>query len=93
LPEDYKQLSIWCDALPLASDSPAAPFRGFVINLNTCTWAYHDKGDKHLYLVVPFGNCKGGQFCLYETGLPWDLRLGDVLVFHSCNLIHFNLHF
>ncbi|KAJ7470612.1 hypothetical protein FB451DRAFT_345152 [Mycena latifolia] len=35
LPEEFEQLSIWCDALPLGSDSPAAPFGGFVINLNS----------------------------------------------------------
>ncbi|KAJ7667363.1 hypothetical protein B0H17DRAFT_1251658 [Mycena rosella] len=77
LPEDYESLSIYCDALPLGANSPAAPFGGFVINLNVCTWAHLDSGDKLLCLVIPFGNFKGGQLCMYEAGFCWDLQMGD----------------
>jgi hypothetical protein len=38
-------------------------------------------------------NFQGGQLCLLETGFSFDLQMGDVLVFPSCDLTHFNLHF
>ncbi|KAJ7191546.1 hypothetical protein GGX14DRAFT_296130, partial [Mycena pura] len=56
LPEDYDQLSIYCESLPLDASSPAYPFGGFVLNIAACTWAHRDKGDKRLCLVVPFGD-------------------------------------
>jgi hypothetical protein len=31
--------------------------------------------------------------CLHELGLVIKLEAGDVLVFPSCNITHFNLHF
>ncbi|KAJ7919805.1 hypothetical protein B0H13DRAFT_1581068, partial [Mycena leptocephala] len=68
LPEEFDQLSIWCEVLPLASNSPAAPFGGFVLNLNACTWAHRDGGDKILCIVIPFGNFEGGELVLYEVG-------------------------
>lgn len=81
------------EALPLDSACPSAPFGGFVINLNACTWAHRDAGDKLLCLVIPFGKYAGGELCLYEAGFVWDLQIGDILVFPSCDLTHFNLHF
>jgi hypothetical protein len=93
LPEDYDELSIFVENLPLGASSPCYPFGGFVINLRACTWAHRDTGDKKLCLVVPFGSFTGGELCLYETGFCFDLKLGDVLVFPSCDLTHFNLHF
>ncbi|KAJ7643262.1 hypothetical protein B0H17DRAFT_959768, partial [Mycena rosella] len=93
LPEDYDELSIYVEALPLDAASPYYPFGGFVINISACKWAHRDKGDKRLCLVVPFGSFTGGQLCLYETGFSFDLQLGDVLIFPSCDLTHFNLHF
>lgn len=64
-----------------------------MLNIAACTWAHRDKGDKRLCLVVPFGDFKGGQLCLYETGFSFNLKLGDVLIFPSCDLTHFNLYF
>lgn len=93
LPEDYDELSIYVEQLPLDAASPCYPFAGFVINLSACTWAHRDKGDKRLCLVVPFGEYQGGELCLYETGFCFDLKPGDVLIFPSCDLTHFNLHF
>ncbi|KAJ7231750.1 hypothetical protein C8J57DRAFT_985120, partial [Mycena rebaudengoi] len=77
--DDYDEPSIYVEALPLDAASPSYPFGGFVINLSSCTWAHRDKGDKTLCLVVPFGKSQGGQLCLYETGVSFDLQLGDVL--------------
>lgn len=64
-----------------------------MLNLNVCTWAHLDGGDKLLCVVIPFGDFEGGQLCLYEVGFSWNLQLGDVLIFPSCDLTHFNLHY
>ncbi|KAJ7171529.1 hypothetical protein C8R46DRAFT_828691, partial [Mycena filopes] len=61
LPEDYEELSIYVEHLPLDASSPCYPFGGFVINLSACTWAHRDAGDKRLCLVVPFGTFTGGE--------------------------------
>ncbi|KAJ7657083.1 hypothetical protein B0H17DRAFT_1213611 [Mycena rosella] len=83
LPEDYDELSIYVEALPLDAASPCYPFGGFVINISACTWAHRDKGDKRLCLVVPFGSFTGGQLCLYETGFSFDLQPGDWSTRHA----------
>ncbi|KAJ7649690.1 hypothetical protein FB45DRAFT_1075268 [Roridomyces roridus] len=93
LPAEYDELSIFVEHLPLGASSPCFPFGGFVINLRACTWAHRDVGDKILCFVIPFGNFQGGGLCLYEAGLCLDLKMGDGLVFPSCDLTHFNLHF
>ncbi|KAJ7757360.1 hypothetical protein DFH07DRAFT_742135 [Mycena maculata] len=93
LPEDTAELSIYVEHLPLDASSPCYPFGGFILNISACTWAHRDGGDKRLCLVVPFGTFTGGQLCRYETGFSFDLKLGDVLVFPSCDLTHFNMHF
>ncbi|KAJ7024503.1 hypothetical protein C8F04DRAFT_892251, partial [Mycena alexandri] len=61
LPDDYDELSIYVEQLPLDASSPCYPFGGFVINLSACTWAHRDAGDKRLCLVVPFGEYEGGE--------------------------------
>jgi hypothetical protein len=42
---------------------------------------------------MPFGNWEGGEICLHELGLVIALRPGDILVFPSRNITHFNLHY
>ncbi|KAJ7826119.1 hypothetical protein B0H14DRAFT_3874122 [Mycena olivaceomarginata] len=79
LPEDTAELSIYCESLPLHASSPCYPFGGFVINLQACTWAHRDGFDKRLCVVAPFDTFEGGQLCLYEAGLSFNLRMGDVL--------------
>jgi hypothetical protein len=90
---EFDELSIYCDALPMKAACPSYPFGGFVLNLRVSTSAHRDHGDKKLCVVIPFGQFQGGQLCLYEIGLKFDLRLGDVLIFPSCDLTHFNMHF
>ncbi|KAJ7023959.1 hypothetical protein C8F04DRAFT_1132826 [Mycena alexandri] len=92
LPDDTKELSIYVDELPLGATSPCHPFGGFVINISSCTWGHRDK-DKNMCLIASMGEHTGGQLCLHEAGLKFDLRLGDVLIFPSCDLTHFNCHF
>ncbi|KAJ6529564.1 hypothetical protein DFH09DRAFT_1093976 [Mycena vulgaris] len=93
LPDQYDEIHIYAESLPLGASSPAYPFGGFVININACSWAHRDEGDKIMCFIVAAGKCKGGQLCLYETGFSFDLQVGDVLAFPSCDLTHFNCHF
>jgi hypothetical protein len=71
---------------------PAYLFGGFILNISACTWVHHDVKDKRLCIVLPMTDFLGSQFCLYETGFSFDLQMGDVLIFPSCDLTHFNLH-
>ena len=41
--------------------------------------------------MLPFGNWKGGELCLYEPGITLGLRAGDVVLFPSNRISHFNL--
>ncbi|KAJ6492444.1 hypothetical protein C8R47DRAFT_1319303 [Mycena vitilis] len=92
-PDEYQDLSIYCDVLPMNPACPSYPFGGFVLNLRASTWAHRDHGDKMLCVVIPFGRYTGGQLCLYEVGFMFDLQAGDVLIFPSCDITHFNMHF
>ncbi|KAJ7257013.1 hypothetical protein C8J57DRAFT_983124, partial [Mycena rebaudengoi] len=56
LPEEYDEISIFAESLPLGASSPAYPFGGFVINISACTWAHRDAKDKRLCLVLPMAN-------------------------------------
>ncbi|KAJ7509215.1 hypothetical protein B0H11DRAFT_1791472, partial [Mycena galericulata] len=93
LPGDYSDIQIWVESLPLDASSPSYPFGGFVINVAACTWAHRDKGDKRLCFTIPLGSFTGGQLCLFEVGLSFNLKQGDILVFPSCDFTHFNCHF
>ncbi|KAJ6466820.1 hypothetical protein C8R45DRAFT_909855 [Mycena sanguinolenta] len=92
LPAEYDEIKIFAKALPLGASSPTYPFSGFVLNISACTWAHRD-GDKVMCFVIPLGDFQGGELGLYETGFLFDLKMGDVLAFPSCNLTHFNCHF
>ncbi|KAJ7626890.1 hypothetical protein FB45DRAFT_749998, partial [Roridomyces roridus] len=93
LPDEYDQLSIYMEHLPLDASSPCYPLGGFVLNVRVCTWAHQDGGDNLLCFVIPFGNFTGGGLCHYETGFCFGLKQGDVHAFPSCDITHFNLHF
>jgi hypothetical protein len=43
--------------------------------------------------VLLISDCEGGELCLVEPGLVLGLRLGDMIVFPSTKLTHFNAHF
>ncbi|KAJ6455081.1 hypothetical protein C8R47DRAFT_920897, partial [Mycena vitilis] len=60
-PDEYQDLSIYCDVLPMNAACPSYPFGGFVLNLRASTWAHRDHGDKMLCIVIPFGRYTGGQ--------------------------------
>lgn len=81
------------DLLP-DSDSPATPFfSGLVVNINAKSRAHRDDGDLHICAVIPFGSFEGGELILYELGLVFELRTGDILIFESTSLTHFNMSY
>lgn len=93
LPDVYKELDLYCEILPLGGDSPSRPFSGVVVNISVSTNGHRDASDKLICTVIPFGNWEGGEVCLYELGLVIQLKAGDILIFPSSNITHFNLHF
>ncbi|KII92930.1 hypothetical protein PLICRDRAFT_82571, partial [Plicaturopsis crispa FD-325 SS-3] len=93
LPEEYKSLSIFCDALPMGAPSAAYPFSGMVLNFCVSTDAHLDPWDDHICVVIPLCTFEGGELGLHEPGLVLEGSAGDVIVFPSCHITHFNLHF
>jgi hypothetical protein len=81
------------DVLPLNEAPTAYPFPGFVLNIQVMTDGHLDSGDNTICVVVPFGDWKGGELVLYELGLVLDMSPGDILVFPSDKITHFNLNF
>lgn len=93
LPDDYAILSQYVDVLPCNDSSPVYPFTGFVLNLNVTTLLHRDPEDEKICIVLVVSNCKGGELCFVETGLVLGLKLGDMVIFPSTKLTHFNAHF
>jgi hypothetical protein len=93
LPGEYKDIKVFADILPLNDVPVTYPFPGFVLNIQVATVAHLDGGDESSCVVIPSGTFTGGQLILYEAGLVLDLKAGDVVIFPSFKLTHFNLHF
>jgi len=93
LPNDYAILSQYVDVLPCSDISPVYPFTGFVLNLNVTTLVHRDPCDERICLVLVICDCEGGELCFVEPGLVFGLKTGDVIVFPSTKLTHFNAHF
>lgn len=79
--------------LPFHAPPFAGAFGGFALNINVKTSGHRDARDDGMCVVIPFGKFLGGQLCLYEPGLIFDLRPGDVIAFPSQKITHFNLDF
>jgi hypothetical protein len=93
MPEEHAEIKIYVSKLPLNERSLAYPFGGFVINVSVSTRAHRDRFDKLFCVVIPFGKWTGGELCLYEPGFVFRLQPWDILIFPSCDVTHFNLHF
>lgn len=52
-----------------------------------------DTGDVDICIVMPIGSFKGGELALHEAGLVLEMVEGDILIFPSWRITHFNLHF
>ena len=86
-------MSVFADVLPGKAASPVHPFGGFVINLNVVTRCHRDVNDQSVCLIVVIGSHTGGELCLLEPGLVLRLRNGDIVIFPSGHITHFNLHY
>jgi hypothetical protein len=65
-----------------------------VVNFNVATKIHRDKKDKMFCVVIVIsGECEGGELCLEELGIKFSLRSGDVIIFPSVKISHFNTHF
>lgn len=93
LPEIYDDLELFVNVLPLQEQSPAHPWGGFVININVSTSAHRDVGDKGVCAVFTFRRCEGGEIVFFEAGIVLESGDGDLVIFPSADLTHFNLHF
>ncbi|KAJ7792854.1 hypothetical protein B0H14DRAFT_2928965 [Mycena olivaceomarginata] len=92
-PEGYAEIKVFASKLPLNERSMAFPFGGFVINVCACTFGHRDKLDKLFCVVIPFGSWTGGELCMFEPGFVFRLHAWDMVLFPSCDVTHFNLHF
>jgi hypothetical protein len=93
LPDIYDDLSIFADVLPGHEVAPAHPFCGIVLNINVVTGAHRDFKDLEICLVIDIGDHVGGELCLVEPGIVLRLRNGDMAIFPSGRITHFNLHY
>ena len=93
LPDVYKNVSVFADVLPGWEMCPAYPFSSFVINFNVSTGVHHDVNDLAACLVMAIGDCTGGELCLVEPSIIIPLQSGDLVVFPSFQISHFNMHY
>lgn len=94
LPDEYGEISQFAEVLPLDGFAPAYPFTGFIINLNVTTKLHRDWNDLKFCLVLVISeNCVGGDICFMEPGICLELQHGDMVLFRSRELSHFNLHY
>ena len=93
LPDTYETLSYLVEALPNGDTSPVHPFTGFVLNVNVSTRIHRDWGDEDVCLVLVLSDCSGGELCLKEPGVVLKLNTGDIVIFKSGEISHFNLHY
>ncbi|PPR05289.1 hypothetical protein CVT26_011613 [Gymnopilus dilepis] len=93
LPKEYEILDIYCDILPADDLSPVYPFTGFVVNFNVTTSIHRDWKDFSLCCVLAISDddCEGGELCFEELGLVMKLKSGDMVLFASSRLSHFNM--
>jgi hypothetical protein len=52
-----------------------------------------DTGDEIICVVIPFSDFEDGELVLLEAGLVVGLRGGDVFMFPSNRITHFNMSF
>lgn len=93
LPDLYQQLLLYVDVLPGDAFSAPHPFTSFVLNINVSTKAHRDGHDLLACLVMPIGDFTEGELVLNEPGLVVPLISGDMMVFPSCDITHFNLDY
>ena len=93
LPKEFADLECVVECLPLGQYNACHPFSGYVINIKACTKPHLDGMDCGVCAVIPFGIWTGGHLCFPELGLALELKSGDIVLFRSNKLTHFNLDF
>jgi len=93
LPDSYKTLSYLIEALPNCDTSPVHPFSGFVLNVNVSLCIHRNWGDEDICLVLVLSDCVGGELCLLEPGVVLKSNTGDIIIFKSADISHFNFHY
>ncbi|KAH9828712.1 uncharacterized protein C8Q71DRAFT_687833, partial [Rhodofomes roseus] len=91
--KELVMLRSYVRVLPGNNRPLASPFLGLVVNMNVTTAAHRDGKDDGICLVLAIGDFEGGELVLYEPGLIVPLWNGDFILFPSCDLTHFNLHY
>lgn len=94
-PQACAKLSETVETFPISGSSPVHLFGGVVFNFNISTHFHRDHKDDTLCLVLVLMDekCEGGELCLYEPGLVIKARPGDMVIFRSAEVSHFNMHF
>jgi hypothetical protein len=64
-----------------------------VLNINVVTGCHHDFKDMNICLVLDIGEHEGGELCFVEPRLVVRLCNGDMALFQSRQITHFNLHY
>jgi hypothetical protein len=54
---------------------------------------HRDTLDQNFCVVILFCDFEGGALVSHEAGLVLEARLRDVIIFPSCDIFYFNLHF
>jgi len=86
-------LGEYVDALPCGGLSPIYPFLGWVMNMNSLTLLHHDWLDEGVCMILAIFDGEGGELGLMEPGIILELRNGDVVIFPSSQISHFNMHY
>lgn len=77
--------------MPLKVVPLAYPFGGIILNLNACASPHKDPMDQNFCVVIPLGDFEGVELCLSELGLVIEGQPGDIIIFWSPEITHFNL--
>jgi hypothetical protein len=89
----YNEISAWIQKLPSNANPVADPWSGVVVNANCASRAHRDVGDDKYCMVLAVSDCTGGDLVFHDLGLVFSARNGDVSVFRSVSLTHYNLDF
>ncbi|KAG8692773.1 hypothetical protein FRC08_009549 [Ceratobasidium sp. 394] len=95
IPGLLKQHRVLWDSLNPTYQVGSAPFCMTVLNIQPATRGHRDASDQldSICLILPLGDYRGGDLCLFEPGLCIDLRPGMFAAIRSKRDLHFNLHF
>lgn len=93
LQDESEMLMEVVSVLPGNHSTPFTPFISLVININVRTKAHRDCQDHHLCLVIPIEHFQGGALCLLGNGLVLELCSGNIAIFRSSEVTHFNLDY